>query len=85
MTPEKARILEQIEEINVELRKAKPLADSSKNAISGIKKSDITELKSLNNPPADIMNTLSAVLTALGKPNKTWAEIKKEMTDPKFC
>ena len=67
------------------MRKAKPLADVSTNAISGIKKSDITEIKSLNNPPAAIMTTLSAVLTALGKPNKTWAEIKKELTDPKFC
>ena len=42
-------------------------------------------MKSLNNPPAAVMTTLTAVMTVLGKPNKTWAEIRKEMTDPKFC
>ena len=84
-SPERARILQQIEEINVELRKAKPLAEVGTNAISSLTKGSLTEIKSYANPPKDIMNTLSAVMTLLGKHNCDWAAIKKEMTDPKFC
>ena len=67
MTPERARLQEKIEEIDVELRKAMPLLESGCEAMGHIKKSDFVELKAYANPPEAIMNVLSAVMTLLGK------------------
>ena len=41
-------------------------------------------MRAYANPPKDIMNVMSAVMTVLGKVNADWATVKKEMTDPKF-
>ena len=41
-------------------------------------------MRAYANPPKDIMNVMSAVMTVLGKANADWAAVKKEMTDPKF-
>ena len=81
---ERARLQEKIEEIDVELQKAMPLLESSVAALGHIKKSDFVELKAYSNPPAAIMNVLSALMTLLGKNDCDWGSIKKEMSDPKF-
>lgn len=52
------------------------LLNSSSSNLDGITKSELTELKSLKNPPKIIMNTSEAACIALGlKP--TWNEFKK--------
>ena len=84
MTPERARLQEKIEEIDVELRKAIPLLESSCTAMEHVKKSDFVELKAYANPPAAIMNVLSAVMTLLGKNDCDWGKIKTELADPQF-
>ena len=51
--------------------------------LTKLKKSDITELKSLNKPPVQVMSCMEAVLILLGANKEpTWMEIKKEMADP---
>ena len=49
-----------------------------------LKKSDLTEIKALNNPPRLLGTVMSALLTILGKDDTSWPAVRKEMTDPKF-
>ena len=48
-------------------------------AVSRLKKSDFTEIKSLANPPQSVKDMFEAVnVLKTGKPG-TWAEFRKEM------
>ena len=49
-----------------------------------LKKSDLTEIKALNNPPRLLGTVMGALLTLLGKDDTSWKAVRKEMTDPKF-
>mmetsp|Transcript_6338 Transcript_6338/g.7541 ORF Transcript_6338/g.7541 Transcript_6338/m.7541 type:complete len:277 (+) Transcript_6338:337-1167(+) len=61
-----------------------PILESANEAVGNLTKKDIGEVRAYANPPKEIMNVMSAVMTVLGKPNADWASVKKEMTDPKF-
>ena len=51
-------------------------------AVSRLKKSDFTEIKSLANPPQSVKDMFEAVnVLKTGKPG-TWAEFRKEMAKP---
>jgi len=78
----KARAL--ADEANADLEKTMPILQSANEAVGNLSKKDIGEVKAYANPPKEIMNVMSAVMTVLGKPNADWAAVKKEMTDPKF-
>lgn len=60
----------------------KTLDQISENLINNLKASDMAELKSLNNPPADLIVVTGALMTILGKPTD-WASFKKEIKAPK--
>ena len=62
----------------------RPILESANKSIGNLTKRDIGEVRAYANPPKDIMNVMSAVMTVLGKANADWAAVKKEMTDPKF-
>ena len=58
MSPERARLQKMIEEINVELRKARPLVNAGIEATQRVQKRDIDEIKAYVNPPLAIMNVM---------------------------
>lgn len=61
-----------------------PILLAANEAVGNLSRKDIGEVRAYANPPKDIMNVMSAVMTVLGKYNADWAFVKKEMTDPKF-
>lgn len=61
-----------------------PILDAANEAVGQLTNKDIGEVRAYANPPKEIMNVMSAVMTVLGKGNADWAGVKKEMTDPKF-
>lgn len=79
---EKAQAL--ADDANADLAKTLPILESADEAVSKLTNKDIGEVKAYQNPPKEIMNVMSAVLTFFGKTNADWATVKKEMTDPKF-
>jgi len=72
------------DEANFDLAKTMPILDAANEAVGQLTNKDIGEVKAYANPPKDIMNVMSAVMTVLGKVNADWATVKKEMTDPRF-
>ena len=72
------------DEANADLSRTLPILESANEAVSQLTNKDIGEVRAYANPPKDIMNVMSAVMTVLGRVNADWATVKKEMTDPKF-
>ena len=72
------------DDANSDLAKVMPTLESANEAVGRLSKRDIGEVRAYNNPPKEIINVMSAVMTVLGKVNTDWASVKKEMTDPKF-
>lgn len=72
------------DDANEDLKKTMPILEAANEAVGGLTKKDIGEVRAYATPPKEIMNVMSAVLTVLGKPNADWPAVKKEMTDPKF-
>lgn len=67
-----------------ELNQVQPLVDQAYRAVNNISKKDLTEMRSLSNPPEVIKATLSAVLTLLGKDSSSWAVIKRQISGDSF-
>ena len=86
------------EECEQELAVAIPVLNAAIKALNTLKKSDITEVKSMKTPPGGVVTTMEAVCIMLGqKPDKVknpdgpgkvddyWAVSKKKvLSDPKF-
>ena len=72
------------DDADADLAKTLPILQSANEAVGNLTKKDIGEVRAYANPPKEIMNVMSAVMTVLGKANADWASVKKEMTDPKF-
>ena len=60
------------------------MLNAANEAVNGLSKKSISEVKAYATPPKDIMTVMAAVMTVLGKPNLDWAGVKKEMNDVKF-
>lgn len=61
-----------------------PILEAAQDAVKMLNKKDIGEVKAYANPPKDIMNVMSAVMTVLNKPGSNWPDIKKTMTNQSF-
>lgn len=60
-----------------ELREVQPLIDKAKQAVSGLKSENLSEVRSLKAPPAAIRNVLEAVLRIMGQQDTSWNNMKK--------
>ena len=81
---EKVKAIALADDANADLARTMPILEAANEAVGNLTKKDIGEVKAYANPPKDIMNVMSAVMTVLGKHNADWNTVKKEMADPKF-
>jgi len=66
-----------------ELKKAEPALIAAQEALEGLDKKHISEIKSFPTPPDAVATVMSAVMVVLGK-DTTWATVKKELADSNF-
>ena len=71
-----------------ELAEAEPALIRAREAVSGIKKSQLDELRSLRNPPPNVKRTLEAVQILLGllplQASYSWDDVRKAMRKSDF-
>lgn len=67
-----------------ELEEVKPMIEEAKSSVSNIKKSNLDEIRRLQQPPDVIKNTLYCVLVLIGQKNESWAEIRKVISGEQF-
>ena len=67
-----------------ELAEVTPMIEEAKSSVSNIKKSNLDEIRRLQQPPDVIKYTLSAVLILLNQPNDNWAAIRKIISGDQF-
>lgn len=66
-----------------ELKKAEPALLAAKEALEGLDKKHISEIKSFPTPPEQVATVMSAVMIVLGK-DPSWPSVKKELADSAF-
>ncbi|MCJ1433426.1 hypothetical protein MMC27_002786 [Xylographa pallens] len=64
------------EVVNADLEKAEPAVLSAQESVSNIKKQQLTEVRSMGNPPAGVKLALEAVCTLLGHKVDSWKTIQ---------
>ncbi len=64
------------EVVNADLAKAEPAVLDAQEAVGNIKKQQLTEVRSMGNPPAGVKLALEAVCTLLGHKNESWKTIQ---------
>ena len=64
------------ETVNLDLAKAEPAVISAKESVSNIKRQQLTEVRSMGNPPAGVKLALEAVCTLLGHRVDSWKTIQ---------
>ena len=60
-----------------------PALEAAKEAVAGLNKNSINEIKAYNSPPKEVGKVMAAVMTYL-KEDTTWVGVKKTMNDPNF-
>ena len=63
--------------IEEELQSILPSLNAAKEAVEGIKRENLDEIRSLKTPPSPIIDVLSGVLMLLGINDLTWLSMKK--------
>jgi dynein heavy chain 1 len=64
------------EVVNADLEKAEPAVLAAQESVSNIKKQQLTEVRSMGNPPAGVKLALEAVCTLLGHKPDSWKTIQ---------
>jgi dynein heavy chain 1 len=75
---------EKKERAMADLAKAEPAVIEAQNAVGGIKRAHLDELRALAKPPAKIQTTLEAICLLLGHKKPDWAGTKRLLTDTGF-
>lgn len=70
-------------EAEAELKKAEPALLAANEALEGLDKKHISEIKSFTSPPDAVATVMAAVMVVLGK-DTGWATVKKELAAPDF-
>lgn len=70
-------------EAEAELKKAEPALIMAQEAIEGLDKKYIAEIKSFPSPPEEVAMVMYAVMVIMSR-DPTWATVKKELADPQF-
>lgn len=73
---EKIKLLEREQLIAQELQEVLPMLESAKQAVTKIKNSDLSEIKSLRAPPTVIHNILEGVLKLFGNKDTSWSGMR---------
>lgn len=63
-------------QVMAELKAFAPIMDEAQRGVKNIKKQQLTEIRSMINPPAAVKLTLEAVCTVLGQRKSSWREIQ---------
>jgi dynein heavy chain len=66
-----------------ELKKAEPALLAANEALEGLDKKHISEIKSFTSPPDAVATVMAAVMVVLGK-DTSWPTVKKELAAPDF-
>lgn len=77
-------IAERQKVVQGDLDKAEPALIEARNAVSGIQKRHLDELRALNNPPAQVARTLGAVCTMLGHDQTEWRAVRRILASSDF-
>jgi len=64
-------------EIEKELSEVQPILQAAKDAVGGIKKDNLNEIRALRAPPVHIRNVLSGVLTLMKQDDLSWEGMRK--------
>mmetsp|Transcript_20737 Transcript_20737/g.31918 ORF Transcript_20737/g.31918 Transcript_20737/m.31918 type:complete len:345 (-) Transcript_20737:3282-4316(-) len=80
---EKEETLQLAADAEAELKKAEPALLSAQDALKGLDKRYIAEIKSFTSPPPDVATVMNAVMIVLQK-EPSWTVVKKELADPNF-
>ena len=81
---ENAKTADKREAIEKELEDVWPIVEAAKKQVKGIKKTDISELKSYKEPNPAVLDVFDALFRLMGKGKVSWSAIKKEMTSATF-
>ena len=77
LTEEEAVMGEKKVAIEEELRGIQPVLDAAKQAVGGIKKDNLNEIRALKMPPEPIRDVLEGVLKIMGNFDTTWNSMKR--------
>jgi dynein heavy chain len=80
---EKEETLVLAADAEAELKKAEPALIAAQEALEGLDKKHISEIKSFPTPPDAVATVMAAVMTVLGK-DPGWPSVKKELADSNF-
>ena len=80
---EKEETLQLAADAEAELKKAEPALIAAQEALEGLDKKHISEIKSFPTPPDAVATVMAAVMVVLGK-DPGWASVKKELADSTF-
>ncbi len=72
------------EVVEGDLAKAEPALIEARNAVQGIQKRHLDELRALGNPPAQVARTLGAVCTMLGHAETEWKAVRRVLAGSEF-
>ncbi|KAG9397278.1 Dynein heavy chain and region D6 of dynein motor [Carpediemonas membranifera] len=80
---EEAELQAVADDAQADLDKAIPALEAAEEALKSLNKKDIAEIKAFARPPPLVEKVLAAVMI-LRKSEPTWAESKKQISDPNF-
>ena len=74
---EESKLIERKSAIEHELSGVQPILQQAKDAVGGIKKDNLNEIRSLRAPPTHIRNVLCGVLTLMKQDDLSWENMRK--------
>ena len=74
---EEAQMTVKKQQVEEELRGIQPVLDAAKQAVGGIKKDNLNEIRALKMPPEAIRDVLEGVLKIMGNFDTTWISMKR--------
>ena len=69
-------------EVDDQLKDCMPVLESAKMAVSGIKKDNLNEIRSLKLPPEPIRDVLEGVLRLMNNQDTSWISMKRFLAQP---
>lgn len=81
---EKKGVMALAAEAEADLEKALPALIEAEEALEKLDKKEISEVKSYTAPPPAVETVMAAVMVIISKEKPTWANAKKELSNPNF-
>ncbi|KNC76141.1 hypothetical protein SARC_11348, partial [Sphaeroforma arctica JP610] len=77
-------VRERTHKVESELEQVEPAVAEAREAVSGIRKKQLSEIRSLNNPPAMVKLTMESVCVLLGETVIDWTAVRKVIVRDDF-